>query len=200
LLALALGACASGGPIPSPGPAPGPDVGQPGTSPGFPGVSRGGRFPRYTEAIKQISLRGGHLGWGGVEVGMTFRQAELAVGRRLPGLGSSSQDELCGYYVLEAEVLRQTLRLEFDAKGGESRLKAIWLPLSDPREPRGVPSTLEIVRALKARFPRLIYVPSPHAPELAESVNPRPLYRLDKGGMFFVEPRQGVYFGEICVD
>lgn len=131
---------------------------------------------------------------------MSFHQAELAVGRHLPALGSSSQDDLCGYYRLETEVLRQPLRLEFDARSGESRLKAIWLPLTDPRDPEGRPATLDVVRALKARFPALRYAPSPHAPDLAESVNPHPLYSLERGGMIFVDPRQGVYFGEICVD
>jgi hypothetical protein len=195
-----LCACASPGPLPGPGPAPGPIIGASGGSPGFPGAPRSSRFPRYADAIRQISLRAGHLGWGGVEVGMSFHQAELAVGQHLPALGSSAQDELCGYYTLETAVMRQPLRLEFDARSGESRLKAIWLPLSDPREPEGVPATLDIVRALKARFPDLRYAPSPHAPDLAESVNPRPLYALDRGGMIFVDPRRGVYFGEICVD
>jgi hypothetical protein len=175
LLVGLLGACAAAGP-----------------------VQRFPRLPRYiAEPVKQISLRGGHLGWGGVEIGMTFRQVELAAGRRLPSLGSAAQDELCGYYTLETNVLKQPLRLEFDAKGGESRLAAIWLPLANPA---GEPSVPEIARALKARFPDLRYLPSPHAPDLAESVNPRPLYRGQDGRTFFIDPRQGVYFGEICVD
>jgi hypothetical protein len=174
LLLGLLGACASSGP-----------------------VQRFPRLPRYIEPIKQISLRAGHLGWGGVEIGMSFRQVERAIRQRLPSLGSAAQDELCGYYTLETKVLKQPLRLEFDAKGGESRLAAIWLPLANPA---GELSTLEIARALKARFPDLRYLPSPHAPDLAESVNPRPLYRGQDGRMFFVDPRQGVYFGEICVD
>jgi hypothetical protein len=195
VLVLFLGACASRGPVPRPGPAPGPTAGQPPNLPGTGGFR--GRFPRYTEAIKQISLRAGHLGWGGLEAGMTFRQAELVVGKRLPPLGSSSPDVLCGDYTVEVEVLRQPLRLEFDGRGGESRLKAIWLALANPS---GELSVLEIARALKARFPDLEYVPSPYAPDLAESVNPKPLYRLGKSGMIFIDPRQGVYFGEICVD
>jgi hypothetical protein len=186
-VAALLGGCASRGPIGVP----------PGGEPGFPGGASGGRYPRYTEPIKQISRRAGHLGWGGVEVGMTFHQAELAVGRHLPALGSASQDVLCGYYTLETGVLGEPLRLEFDAKGGESRLKAIWLPLVNRA---GELSTPEMVRALKARFPDLRYQPSPHAPDIAEAANPRPLYRLEKGGMFFVDPRQGIYFGEICID
>jgi hypothetical protein len=197
-LAALLGACASRGPSPgTPPPGPGPIGAPPGGEPGFPGGTSGGRYPRYTEPIKQISRRAGHLGWGGVEVGMTFRQAELAIGRHLPALGSTSEDVLCGYYSLETGVLGQPLRLEFEAKGGESRLKAIWLPLVNRA---GALSTPEMARALKARFPDLRYEPGPYTPDLAEAENPRPLYRLDKGGMFFVDPHQGIYFGEICID
>jgi hypothetical protein len=199
LLAL-LGACASpGGPVPQPGPAPGP-VGGPAGSAGLPRFGLGGpRSLRYTDAIRQISLKGGHLGWGGLQVGMTYHEAELVVGRELPPLGSSPPDMLCGYSSVEAEALRQPLRLEFGSRREEGRLKAIWLPLAGPEgEP---PGRQEIVSALKARFPQLEYVPSPHDPEAAESVNPRPLYRLGKSGMmFFVDPRRGLYFGEICID
>jgi hypothetical protein len=199
LLLGLLGACASPGPVPQPGPPPGPMSGPNGPPAGLPRFGLGGpRSLRYTEAIRQISLHGGRLGWGGLEVGMTFHEAELVVGRKLPSLGSSPPDMLCGYYSLETEVLRQPLRLELGSRRDEGRLKAIWLPLASPD---GELSTLDVVRVLKARFPELEYVPSPHAPEVAESVNRRPLYRLGKSGMmFFVDPRRGIYFGEICVD
>ncbi|HEX7185353.1 MAG TPA: hypothetical protein VF756_26245 [Thermoanaerobaculia bacterium] len=195
ILTLALAGCASSRRAPQPAPTPP----QPSSVPS-PEPDRGGRFPRYVEPIKQISLRNGHFGWGGLEMGMTFEQAERVLGRRLPSLGSASQDELCGYYHLEVDLMRQPLRLEFAAEGGESRLKAIWLTL---RNPEGTLSKEEIARALRARFPDLVYVPSPHVPDVAEEANPKPLYQLPPVGseMFFVDPQQGgVYFGEICVD
>jgi len=160
-------------------------------------AGQGGRVLRYTDAIKQISLRSGRLGWGGLEVGMSFHDAELVVRKRLPRLGSAPQDELCGYYALEAEVLGQPLRVEFDTRVGESRLKAIWLPLESPS---GDLSTLDIIRVLKQRFPDLRYLPSPHEPDLAESVNQRPLFAVGKNELIFVDSRRGLYFGEICVD
>jgi hypothetical protein len=128
---------------------------------------------------------------------MSFHDAELVTGRKLPRLGEASRDMLCGYSAVESEALGQPLQLEFDSRASEGQLKAIWLPLASPE---GAPSALEIAAALKARFPKLRYVPSPHAPDLAESVNPRPLYQIENGAMFFVDPRRGIYFGEICVD
>jgi hypothetical protein len=193
LLILAAAACSSGR-RPAAGAPPAPPLPQPAAE-DSPTV----RFPRSIEAIRQITLRKGRLGWGGLEVGMTFRQAELVLGRRLPALGSASQDELCGYYHLETELMRQPLRLEFSADAGESRLQAIWLPLLSRA---GHPVRDEIVTALRARFPNLEHVPSPHTPDLPEAENPRPLYRVPEGGgMIFVLPEEGgISFGEICVD
>lgn len=133
---------------------------------------------------------------------MSFHDAELVTGRKLPPLGSAPRDMLCGDSSVESEVLGQRLLLEFDSRASEGRLRAIWLPLaSPPGDPdRSELSTLEIARALKARFPKLRYVPSPHAPDLAEAANPRPLYQIENGAMFFVDPRRGIYFGEICMD
>ena len=195
LLVLIAAACAGAGaggtgPVSS---SPGP----PGPSPGEGSGQSASRFPHSTNGIRQMTLRKGRLGWGGLEVGMTFHQAELVLGRRLPAIGSATQDELCGYYHLETGLMGQSLRLEFSAEAGESYLQTIWLPLQGRPGP---PGRDEIVTALRARFPKLEYIPSPHEPGLSEEKNPQPLYRLPEGGgMIFVQPG-GVYFGEVCVD
>jgi hypothetical protein len=193
LLVLLTAACASGRGAASQPP---PDPSSPSPVPGPPGEPSN-RFPHSIEAIRQMTLRKGRLGWGGLEVGMTFRQAELVLGRRLPALGSASQDELCGYYQMEAELMRQPLRLEFSAEAGDSHLQALWLPIASRA---GAASRDDVVAALHARFPNLEYLPSPHALDLTEEKNPKPLYRIPEGGgMIFVMPG-GVYFGEVCVD
>lgn len=193
LLVLLTAACASGrGPASQPPPGSSPPSAVPGES-GEPSA----RFPRSTEAIRQMTLRKGRLGWGGLEVGMTFRQAELVLGRRLPALGSALQDELCGYYHLETDLMRQPLRLEFSAEAGDSHLQALWLPVASRA---GAASRDDIVAALHARFSHLEYLPSPFSPGVTEAENPKPLYRIPEGGgMIFVLPG-GVYFGEVCVD
>jgi len=192
LLVLTAAACASdrgAAPDPPPSPPPRPE----------PTEKPAARFPRSIDAVRQITLRKGRLGWGGLEVGMTFHQAELVLGRRLPALGSSMQDELCGYYHMDAELMRQPLRLEFSAEAGESHLQALWLPLLSHS---GRAGRDEIVAALRARFPDLEHIRSPHAPDLSEENTPQPLYRIPEGGgMIFVQPAEGgIYFGEICVD
>lgn len=183
LLVLTVAACTGG----RGGPPPGPSSEEPPAQP----------LSRSIDAIRQITLRKGRLGWGGFEVGMTFRQAELVQGRRLPALAGADQDELCGYYRLETELMGQPVGLEWTEEAGESRLRSLWLPLQSRSGPSGRD---EIVSALHARFPNLEHVPSPYEPDLSEESNPRPLYRLPEGeGMIFVQPG-GVYIGEVCVD
>jgi len=173
-LLLGLGACASPG-------------GQPGG---------GGRFPLWVEPVKQISLRRGHLGWGGVEVGMSRREAERAVGRRLPP-PAELRDRPCGREVVEVDLMRQRLALEFDT-GGEGRVAAIRLLMRNPRDPAGESGTIDLVRALKARFPGAVYAPLPAAGPVPEALDPKPLYRLPEGGFALVEPIVGLVFGDVC--
>lgn len=172
VLLIALAACATGG-------------------------GGGGSFPRYVEPIRQIAHIRGHLGWSGLYVGMTLKEAERALGKRLP-IFETPRDQMCGRHLVEVELRRQKLGLEFEGTGEEARVAALWLVLWNPAG-RGELSTLEIVRALKARFPALQYVPSPHGAQ-PESVNPKPLYRLDEDDLFFVDPATGVYFGKVCVE
>jgi hypothetical protein len=172
-LALALAGCATAGP-------------------------GAGRFPRSTEPVKQIArLRGGALGWGGVWLGSTAREVERTLGRRLTELVSGEPDALCGYRSAGVEILEQPLRLEFEGTGDDARLRAIWLLLGARGGP---PSKDDLVRALKARFPGIEYVPNPHVPDLAEAESPSPLYRLDEDNLFWVDPQRGIYFGKVCVD
>jgi hypothetical protein len=173
-LALALAGCATAGP-------------------------GAGRFPRSTEPVKQIArLRGGSLGWGGVWIGSTAREVERTLGRRLTELVSGEPDALCGYRSVGLEILDQPLRLEFEGTGEDARLRAIWLLLGARGGPP--PSKDDLVRALKARFPGIEYVPNPHVPNLAEAESPSPLYRLDEDNLFWVDPQRGIYFGKVCVD
>ena len=162
------------------------------------------RLPGYTDPIRQISLRGGRLGWGGLEVGMSFRDVQLALGSRLPPPGEGMrQDEMCGTYWADVQLLRQKQKLRIEMGGGlgdSSRLQAIFLILESRA---GDLSTLDVARALHGRFSDLEYVPSPHDQNVPESTNPKPLYRLAKtpdAGQLWVDPEKGVYFGKLCLD
>lgn len=153
-------------------------------------------FPPYTDPIRDITLHNGRPGYAGLEVGMTFREAEAALGRRLPSLVLDPRESLCGFAAVDVAPRRQPLQLEFDSAGGENgRLMAIWLLLVDRN---GNATTAHTAKALRARFPDLVYVPSRQVPE-PEATNPQPLYRAPGGALFLIDPRLGVYFGNLCL-
>ncbi len=151
-------------------------------------IERQARLPRYTEPIRQLALRSGRLAWDGLVIGMSFREAEP--------LAQARSDGRCGFRAVNAALRRQGLELDFDDRSEGGRLKAIGLKLLNPA---GEASGAEIAETLKARFPEVVYQPSPQQPDLPESLNPRPLYRTPNGALFLVDPRVGLYFGELCV-
>jgi hypothetical protein len=168
------------------------------SAPAAAGDGSGGGRPAYTAPIQQITLRGGRLGWGGFEIGMSFGEVQSAAGRHLASLGLEPRDPLCGFTMVEVAPHHQPLQLEFDPTAGDTgRVKAIWLLLPDRK---GAATTAGMVRALKARFPDLTYLHSSHDPTLAESTNERPFFRGAGGAIFFVDPRLGIYFGDVCFE
>jgi hypothetical protein len=153
----------------------------------------------YTNPIHDITQHGGHLGWGGIDVGMSFLQAQTAVGHHLPPLKLDPHEGLCGYASVDVLPHGQPLRLEFeDAAGGGGRLKAIWLLLPDRQ---GKASVAGMARVLRERFPDLTYVTDHRAGDLplSEATNLHPVYRGAGGSLFYIDPQLGVYFGEICL-
>jgi hypothetical protein len=138
---------------------------------------------------------GERIGWGGLWVGSSPKELEESLGWELPDLEEVEPDLLCDRRTVEVSHLGRHLALEFEGAGEGARLAAITLRL-DP----GERSRTEVVRALKARFAGLEYLPSPYAPGVSEEENPRPVYQVPGDGRIFLNLPEGVYFGEICVD
>lgn len=151
--------------------------------------------PSYLEPLSEIVVRGGHLGWDGVVVGMTLRDVERRVGRLAAPAAES--ELLCPHHRTDVVVDGQELGLEFSGTGDEAVLRAILIPLV-PRIGESF-DTRAVVGALRDRLD-LAFVPSPHAPRLGEDEVEKPLYRTGSNELVFVNPEAGVVIGEVCVD
>lgn len=151
--------------------------------------------PSYLAPLSEIAVRGGHLGWDGVVVGMTFRDVERRVGRL--AAPAAHAELLCPHHRADVVVDGQELSLEFSGTGDEAVLRAILIPLV-PRIGESF-DTRAVVGALRDRLD-LAYVPSLHAPRLAEHEVEKPLYRTGDDELVFVNPEAGVMIGEVCVD
>lgn len=151
--------------------------------------------PSYLAPLTEIGVRGGHVGWDGVEVGMTFREVERAVGRL--AAPADGPELLCPHHRTEAVVRGQRLELEFSGAGDDAVLQVIVVPLV-PRLGETL-DTRAVVAALRQRLD-LDYVPSPHAPTAAEDEVEKPLFRTATDELVFVNPEAGVDLGAVCVD
>lgn len=151
--------------------------------------------PSYVEPLREIGLRGGHLGWDGVYVGMTFAEVERSVGR--VGAPDPEPGMLCPLHRTELTVDGQRLGLDFSGTGDDAVLRAITI-LLEPRIGERF-ETAAVVDALRDRLD-LDFVPSPHAPRLAEAAVEKPLYRTRNDELVFVNPEAGVAIGAVCVD
>lgn len=151
-----------------------------------------GRVTPYDQALRQIHQRRGDLAWDGLVTGMTLDQVERAVGERLPI--PSGPDPLCERYTTPARVVGQPLRLSFSGTTGGARLRSITVIL-----PYGF-EVAEVAERLKDKFRNLEWVPSRHAPGRPEASLGKRLYRTPAGGLIFLDPRDGVTIGEVCVD
>lgn len=151
--------------------------------------------PSYLAPLSEVGLRGGHVGWDGVVVGMTLRDIERRVGRLAAPAAES--ELLCPHHRTDVVVDGQPLSLEFSGTGDEAVLRAILIPLV-PRFGESF-DTRAVVGALRDRL-ELAFVPSPHAPRLGEDEVEKPLYRTGSDELVFVNPEAGVVIGAVCVD
>lgn len=151
--------------------------------------------PSYLEPLSEIDLRGGRVGWDGVTVGMTFRDLERRFG--LLAAPAAEPELLCPHHRTDVVVDGQPLELEFSGTGDDAVLLAILIPLV-PRLGETVEARA-VVGALRDRLD-LAFVPSPHAPSVAEGEVEKPLYRTASDELVFVNPEAGVAIGEVCVD
>jgi hypothetical protein len=151
--------------------------------------------PDDVAPLAQVGLRAGHLGWDGLYVGMTFDEVSRTVGGLAPP--AAEPQLLCPHHLVAATVEGQRLELEFSGTGGEAVLRAILIPLGAAGGGRF--QAAEAVVALRERLD-LDFVPSPHAPRLAEHEVEKPLYRTAWDELVFVDPEAGVVIGQVCVD
>lgn len=154
----------------------------------------GGRLTPYDDALRQINLRRGNLGWDGLYVGMTRDQVERTIGQRLGGVQPRAGGSCPQRYDAGIGYLDNRLDLSFDGSTRSARLLSITLFL-----PAGF-SARDVAGRLQQVIRRLEWVPSRHAPNLPEEQVAEPLYRTPGGGLVFIDPERGVSLGEVCVD
>ncbi len=149
------------------------------------------------EPLRQLHERRGRLGWDGLVLGMSYREVEVAVGKRLPPAVEPERLLGCEKPALRVEVLGTPLDLEMSGTTEESRLVAVFVVLTSPERPL---DGAALRAAVRARIDGLEFVPGRHEPDTPEEASRNTVYRTPAGGLVFVNPDRGVYFGDVCID
>lgn len=149
--------------------------------------------------VRQLHQRGGRLGWDGLVLGMSYREIEVAVGKKLPPPETPEPpgNVGCEHPSLRTELLGTRLVLEFSGTFEDSRLVALWAILAAPDRSLD-PAALRA--AVRDRVHALEFVPDPLRPGVAEEASYRAVYAVHGGGRVVVDPARGVYFGDVCVE
>jgi hypothetical protein len=138
-------------------------------------------------AIEAVNVDQGHLGWKGIHLQDTIESLETILGYKLPllDLGAPS----CGGHWADITYEGMTLQLQFEGPDPDAELESLFIPIS----PYGGDKD-ELVNRLKSEIPNLVYSPSIHEPDLAESENPIPTYELpdDYYHAVLLKPEEGL--------
>lgn len=153
-------------------------------------------FPPQLEPVRQLHQERGGLAWDGLPLGITLREVERLVGRALPVPTPAGAGSSCGRPGVEVEVEGTRLRLELSGTDDASRVLAMWVLLAR-RGQTLEPASLE--RAVRARLPDLRRAPPGSSQRHPAGTVPGLLYELAGGNRVLLDPRRGVYFGDLCL-
>lgn len=152
----------------------------------------------WAEVIDGIEVEpaAGRLGWRGLHLEMSRRQAERALGTALAV--EELEAPVCGTHFAEVAHGGRTLTLQLGGGGPAARVESLHLSLPAPRTP-----VVELKQAVKTRLPELRYRPSAYEPDLSEGRDSTPLYVLasQPDQALLLKPEEGLYLALAgCLD
>lgn len=146
-------------------------------------------FAQATESpLARLRLDPKHTGWDGVELGMSFVQAERRAGTTLPLTEVPTAE--CGRYRVQIE--RDTLRLTLGFPSAKPAAKLDYLYVHFEGY-QVLAKRDELVAELKRIAPGVVYFAPAATPEVAESEAAVPTYALpgEAGFAIRIEPGAG---------
>lgn len=124
-------------------------------------------IPSYP--VDGLALDHDELEWAGIRIGTTRAELEDRLGASLEPLEAN---EICASFIATRKFGGATITFEFPDESAVAPLEHLFIPLDGD-----LPQSEQIMR-LKQHLPGSTYVPSRYAPDLAESDNPKPVYRV----------------------
>jgi len=139
--------------------------------------------------VDGLALVQDELAWAGIRIGLARAEIERMLGGPLAPLEAN---EICASYVTTRMLGDVTVTFEFPDESSQAPLEHLFIPLD------GDLPQVEQIQRLKQHLPGSTYVPSRYAPDVAESDNPKPVYRVATAQprVVMLRSNEGLWLGD----
>lgn len=139
--------------------------------------------------VDGLALVQNELTWAGIRIGLTRAEIERMLGAPLAPLEAN---EICASFVATRMLGDVKVTFEFPDESSQAPLEHMFIPLG------GELPQAEQIQRLKQHLPGSTYVPSRYAPDVAESENPKPVYRVatSQPRVVMLHSHEGLWLGD----
>ena len=139
--------------------------------------------------VDGLALVKDELAWAGIRIGQPRAELERLLGAPLAPLEAN---EICASFVTTRTLGDVKVTFEFPDESSQAPLEHLFIPLD------GELPQVEQIQRLKMHLPGSTYVPSRFAPDVAESDNPKPVYRVATAQprVVMLHSNEGLWLGD----
>jgi hypothetical protein len=146
---------------------------------------------RAADPLGKLEISARRIGWDGIELGMSFVQAERRFGTTLPL--TEVPGAVCGRFVSGSERGGLSLQVGFPSSKPGAKIETLFVRFEGQQVTLDAPA---LVAALRAKAPDLVYVPDADLPGTTEADHPAPTFELVRGEETWaiqLRPRDGLF-------
>jgi hypothetical protein len=146
---------------------------------------------RAADPLDGLEVSAKRIGWDGVELGMSFVQAERRFGTTLPL--SENPKARCGRFVSGSERGGLSMQVGFPSSKPGAKIETIFVRFEGQQV---TADAAALVAALRARLPDARYVPDADMPDTTEAEHPAPTFEVVLGEETYaiqLRPRDGLF-------
>lgn len=146
---------------------------------------------RAADPLGGLEVSAKRIGWDGIELGMSFVQAERRFGTTLPL--TENPGARCGRFVSGSERGGLSIQVGFPSSKPGAKIETIFVRFEGQQVNADAAA---LVAALRARLPDARYVPDEDMPATTETDHPAPTFEVVRSeGTFAIQlrPRDGLF-------
>jgi hypothetical protein len=146
---------------------------------------------RAADPLEGLEISAKRIGWDGIELGMSFVQAERRFGTTLPL--TENPNGKCGRFVSASERSGLSIQVGFPSTKPGAKIETMFVRFEGQQV---TVDAAALVASLRAKAPDATYVPDEDLPATTEADHPAPSFELTRGDEHWViqlRPRDGLF-------